>query len=185
MIIDRRTIVSAAALAIPLTSTIVRAASAATSAGPDLSTVRTFKQFSDLVVGRADLSRAASEVAVGKLARADAKEFAELEFMEARTVLQILQDLGTPAPAMSTETTSALHSITGAAEGSVFDKAYMTAEYQNHVFLKDLAAAYLQNSDASSESAEERHGRHVAELALFAFTEHVVITRRIVGQLTS
>jgi len=64
-----------------------------------------------------------------------------------------------------------------------FDRAYITAEYQNHVILRDLAQAYLTNSDPGTADAGERHGRHLASLAHFAFTEHTVITHRIAAEL--
>lgn len=64
-----------------------------------------------------------------------------------------------------------------------FDRAFIAAEYQNHVVLRDLAQAYLTNSGPNAVDVEERHGRHLASLAHFAFTEHVVITHRIAAEL--
>ena len=46
---------------------------------PDLSSVNTIDQFAALAIGRADLSRAASRVAVEEALRADVKEFAGRE----------------------------------------------------------------------------------------------------------
>jgi hypothetical protein len=181
MLINRRTFIETAA-AIPLLSTVTPA-SAATAL--DLTSIRTAQQFGAEVIGRADLSRAASEIALKKVAREDAKEFAGLELMEANTVIEVLKELGTVVPVMGAEAQAALASIRDAAEGAAFDKAYISAEYTNHVFLRDLAAAYLKNSDAATASVDERHGRQLASLALFAFTEHVAITHRIAQALSA
>jgi hypothetical protein len=56
-------------------------------------------------------------------------------------------------------------------------------EYQNDVVLRDLAQAYLTNSDPHSTDAQEHQGRQIASLAHFAFTEHTVITHRIAMEL--
>ncbi len=155
------------------------------SAGPDLSAVKTAGQFAAMVIGRADLSRKASKVAVDKLVNVEAKEFAGYELLEAETVVAVLRDLGTPLPAMDAEAKAALAQITNAPAGAAFDTAYMTAEYENHEFLRDLAAAYLQNSDAATSDPGEQHGRQLASVAFFAFTEHTGITRRILGALAA
>jgi predicted outer membrane protein len=151
----------------------------------DLSNVKTVQQFAAEVIGRADLSRAASEIAVKKATRPDAKEFSGFELMEANTVIAVLKELGTLVPAMGTDASAALNRIANASEGSAFDKAYISAEYENHAYLRDLAAAYLKNSDANTSDVNERHGRQLATVALFAFTEHAAITRRIAQELNA
>ena len=70
---------------------------------PDLSSVNTIDQFAALAIGRADLSRAASRVAVEEASRADVKKFAERELVEAETLVTVLEDLGTPLPQMGGE----------------------------------------------------------------------------------
>jgi putative membrane protein len=186
MLINRRNVIIATA-ALPLISAVapLRMAMAASMAKPDFSGVKTVKQFGDQVIGRAVLSQAASEVAVKKAARADAKEFAALELMEANTVIALLKELGTTVPDMDAASLAAYNSIKNSAQGHAFDRAYIGAEYQNHAVLRDLAAAYLQNSDANTSDADEKHGRHLASLALFAFTEHTVITKRINDELSA
>ena len=184
MIIDRRNILTAAAI-LPLLSVAMRteAAETAPASKLDLSGITTIRQFAAQVITRADLSRAASEVAVKKAVRADAREFAGFELMEANTVIAVLKELGTAVPAMAPPTEATLAMIVDAAEGAAFDKAYIGAECENHAFLRDLAAAYLKNSDANTVDIGERHGRQLATVAFWAFTEHTAITHRIAQQL--
>jgi len=183
MIITRRSLIGTAATAVPLLSLIPVGAVASDQF--DMSSVRTASQFAAQVVGRAELSRITSEIAVNKAHRDDAKEFAGLELMEANTVLKILVELGTPVPPMGAEAQATLAHIRDAEAGTVFDKAYIGAQHQNHVFLRDMAAAYRKNADTSSPSVDERHGRQIASLGLFAFTEHVVITNHILQALSA
>ena len=76
---------------------------------PDLSGVSSFGRFTALIIARADLSRAASRVAVGKAARADVKEFAGYELQEAETIVSV-EDLGIPVPPRAADS-SATHDV--------------------------------------------------------------------------
>jgi hypothetical protein len=105
--------------------------------------------------------------------------------LEARTVVAVLKDLGTRLPEMNAEATAALEQITSAPAGGAFDTAYMTAEYENHAFLRDVATAYLRNSDPNTSDVKEQHGRQLASIAFFAFTEHTGITYRILRELAA
>ena len=183
MIITRRTLIGTAATAVPLLSIIPVGAVASDQF--DMSSVRTAPQFAAQVMPRAVLSRATCEIAVKKAHRDDAKEFAGLELMEANTVLKVLVELGTPVPPMGADAQATLAHIRDAEVGTAFDKAFIGAQYHNHVFLRDLAAAYLKNADTSSPSVDERHGQQIASLGLFAFTEHVVITNHILQALSA
>ncbi|MDX8456270.1 DUF4142 domain-containing protein [Mesorhizobium sp. VK9D] len=169
----------AAAVSIP----VISALSQVKAAALDFSTIKTVEQFGKQVIGRADLSRLACEIALKQSVRADAKEFATYELMEAETVIDVLNHLGVATPVMGKDALGVLDHIRNS-EGVAFDKAYIGAEYENHVFLRDLASAYLKNS-AGSQSVDERHGRQLASLALFAFTEHAAITHRISQSITA
>lgn len=153
--------------------------------GPDLSLVKTADQFAAIVIGRADLSRKASTVAVTKLTNVEAKEFAGYELLEAETVVSVLQQLGATVPVMDAATKAALDQIVTSPVGRAFDTAYMTAEYENHAFLRDLAAAYLKNSGADTLDPGEQHGRQLAQVAFFAFTEHTGISGRILKSIAA
>lgn len=148
-----------------------------------LSSVRTAGEFAGLVIVRADISRKASKVALEKLVNTEAKEFAGYELLEAETVVNVLEQLGATVPAMSADTRAALDQIVNAPVGRAFDVAYMTAEYENHAFLRDLAEAYLANSDQRDPSEQE--GRRLAQVAFFAFTEHTSICRRILSSVSA
>ncbi|MEP7239480.1 MAG: DUF4142 domain-containing protein [Devosia sp.] len=149
---------------------------------PELSGIKTTQQFAAQVITRADLSRKASKVAVDRLTNVAAKEFAGYELLEAETVVQVLQDLGTVLPPMTSDTKAALDSIVNTPNGTAFDTAYMTAEYENHAFLLELAKAYVKNSDPSSPA--EATGRALGKVTVFAFTEHTGVSRRILQDLT-
>src|SRR5262249_13776807 len=130
MFMKRRDVLIATAT-IPLLSTAVQAVATApaVAATPDFSEIKSISQFADQVVGRAVLSEAACKVAVKKASRADAKEFAGLELMEATLVLSILKDLGTTIPTLSGDAEGALNAIVNQKEGVAFDRAYIGAEY--------------------------------------------------------
>lgn len=150
---------------------------------PDLSSVNTIDQFAALAIGRANLSRAASRLAVEEASRADAREFAGREFVEAETIVAVLEDLGTPLPQMGGERWAALAQIINAPAGRAFDTAFMTTEYDVHTYLRDLAGAYLRNSNANTTDCREHYGRQFAREALPAFSEHTGLTRRILREL--
>lgn len=187
MILNRRTLLVASAAAVPLMASplLFKTALAAASSAPDFSGVKTVHDFAAQVIGRADLSRAASEVAVQKAARADAREFAGFELMEAKIVIEQLEELGTAVPTMGADTQAALHGIVDSRQGNAFDTAYISAEYENHAFLRDLAGAYLKQADKNSTDVTERLGQQLANVAFFAFTEHAAITHRIAGELVA
>lgn len=154
-----------------------------TPASSGFAMVKTTAQFAAQVITRADLSRKASKVAVDRLTNAAAKEFAGYELLEAETVVQVLIDLGTALPPMAADAKAALDQIVNSSPGRAFDTAYMTAEYENHAFLRDLADAYLKNSDASSPA--ETTGRALAKVAFFAFTEHTGLSHRILKEIAA
>ena len=84
---------------------------------------------------------------------------------------------------MDVKAKATLAMIQGAVPGREFDVAYITAQYDNHVFLRDLATAYLKNTTPAEPTFAEQQGRHLATLALNQFTEHVELTARILKEL--
>jgi uncharacterized protein DUF4142 len=145
----------------------------------DLSSVRTVQQYAAQAIGRAELSRAASEAAMEKATRPDVRELAGYELMEAKAIISVLRDLGAPAPQMGPDAKGVLDMVSGASRGNAFDRAYITAQCENHAYLRDLTAAYLENSDPRAVDARERQGRQLATLALCTFTEHAATANRI------
>lgn len=188
MITDRRTILTGAAAALVAVPAITMAQKqrrmgmdAAAMPMPDVSGTRTHTQFEMAVFGPAQLSLVTSQIAVDRARKADAREFAGFELTEAIAVTTVLKQLGNTAPPMDAKAQATLDKIRSAAPGAMFDRAYIDAQYENHVFLRDLATAYLANS-ADSDMAE-MHGRHLATLALATFKEHTMITQRIAHEL--
>lgn len=118
MILNRRIVLAASAAAVPLMAAPQLLTAAVAAPSPDFSGVRTIHDFAAQVIGRADLSRAASEVAVQKAARADAAEFATYELMEAKIVIDQLKALGTAVPRMGPDAEAALHGIVDAARAA-------------------------------------------------------------------
>ncbi|RZM15358.1 MAG: DUF4142 domain-containing protein, partial [Sphingomonas sp.] len=129
------------------------------------------------------LSLATSQIAVDRARKADAREFAGFELTEAIAVTTVLKQLGTPVPPMDAKAQATLDKIRSAAPGAAFDRAYIDAQYENHVFLRDLATAYLGNSPPNPNDMAEMQGRHLATLALATFKEHTMITQRIAHEL--
>ena len=121
--------------------------------------------------------------AVDRARKADAREFAGFELTEAVAVTTVLKQLGNTAPPMDAKAQATLEKIRSAAAGQAFDRAYIDAQYENHVFLRDLATAYLTNSPSDTSDMSEMHGRHLATLALATFKEHTMITQRISSEL--
>jgi putative membrane protein len=145
----------------------------------DLSNVRTVQQYAAQAMGRAELSRAASEAAMEKATRPDVRELAGYQVMEAKAIMSVLRDLGAAAPQMAPDAKGVLDMITSSSKGNAFDRAYITAQCENHAYLRDLTAAYLENSDPRTSDARERQGRQLATLALCTFTEHAAAANRI------
>jgi len=144
----------------------------------------TEKDFRMGVIGPAELSLVTSQLAVQQATQANAKEFAGFELREAVAVITVLKELGTPVPPMDVKAKATLAKIR-AARGMDFDRAYIKAQHDNHIFLRDLATAYLKNTTPNEKSPAEQQGRHLATLALNQFTEHVELTARILKELQS
>ena len=169
MFTDRRSVLAGAAVlaAVPVAAAMAQTQppagrNPAAMPMPDVSGVRTAMQFAAGVIGPAELSLATSQIAVERATNAMAKEFAGFELAEAIATLEMIR---------------------AASNGTAFDHAYITAQIENHEFLRDLATAYLRNSAAGTGDMAEKHGRHLATLALATFTEHVALTRRISGEI--
>jgi putative membrane protein len=135
------------------------------------------KEFRNGVMPRAQLSMMASQLAVDKATQKNAKEFAGFELMEAKTVIEVLKDAGTPAAPLNEDGKDFIEKLKCAA-GNEFDKLYMHAELTNHEYLRDLAESYLGHAGGKTTPAE-KETQHLATLALFAFKEHVALTKRI------
>jgi len=142
------------------------------------------KEFRQGVMGPAELSLVTSQLATTKATQANAKEFAGFELTEAIAVTTVLKDLATPVPAPDAKAQATLAQLKSAPAGPAFDEAYIQAQYENHMFLRDLAENYLKNSAGKTTPAESQT-RHLATLALSNFKEHVAITKRILGELGS
>jgi len=154
-----------------------------TGAAGMMKTGLTEKDFRMGVIGPATLSRIVSQLAVLRATQADAKEFARFELREAIAVTTVLRELKTPTPPLDAKAKDTLAKIRGAAAGHDFDVAYISAQHENHVFLRDLATAYLKNTTPNEPTFAEQQGRHLATLALNQFTEHVELTARILKEL--
>ena len=178
---ERRTVlagIGAAAAAHAVLTNVAFAQDATPAPAP-----KNAKDFSEGVIGPAELSLATSKIAVDKATNANAKEFAGFELTEAIAVTTVLKDLGTAEPPMDAKAKATLDKITNAAAGPDFDKAYISAQLDNHKFLRDLAEAYLKNPAPAADDLPEREGRHLATLSLAVFKEHVAITTRILAEL--
>ncbi len=135
------------------------------------------------IIGPAELSLVTSQLAVEKATNKNTKEFAGFELTEAIAVTSVLKELGTPVPAPDAKAKATLEKLKSADKGVAFDEAYITAQLENHEFLRDTAADYLKRTEGSKDSKAEQQTQHLATLALATFKEHVAITKRISGEL--
>lgn len=174
---DRRIILTG--LAVTLTAPLIMR-NTAFAAMVDPKSVMTEADFRNGVIGPAMLSLETSKIAVEKATNERAKIFAGYELGEAIAVTSVLKDLGTEAPPMDDMAKATLEKIQ-AASGAEFDEAYIQAQLENHVYLRDLAEGFLANS--KSDEMPEKHGRHLATLSHAVFVEHVDITGRILAEL--
>jgi hypothetical protein len=149
------------------------------SARADLSSVRTVQQYAAQAIGRVELCRAASQAAMEKATRPDVRELAGYELMEAKAIISVLRELGAPAPQLGPDAKAALEMVTNSSKGNAFDRAYITAQCENHAYLRDLTAAYLESADSRPSDPQERQGRQLATLALCSATEHAAAANRI------
>ena len=133
------------------------------------------------IMPRAQLSKAASEIALKKTRNPDVRQFAEWELMEATTVVKVLKDLDTTAPAIGADAQGFLAKLE-AMDEKTFNSEYMQAELSNHEFLRDLARDYIDGIDDGAP-VREPETWHVANLALFAFTEHVGLCSKLLNAL--
>ncbi|MDI3320876.1 DUF4142 domain-containing protein [Pinibacter soli] len=141
------------------------------------------KEFRNGVMPRAKLSKLACEIALEKTSNTEIKEFAGWELMEATTVIEVLEDLGTSQTTLSSDASAILSKLKNLDE-SAFEKEYMAAELSNHEFLRNLAHDYL-NTQQVKPLGKDKETWHVAGLALFAFTEHVGLCKKIITSLNA
>ena len=154
-------------------------------ARPDTDNVRSIQQYAAQAIGRAELTRAAAQAAMEKATRPDVRELAGYELMEAKAVISCLKELGAQVPPLGPDARSALETISNASRGPAFDRTYIAAQCENHAYLRDLTAAYLENSDPQTPDARERQGRQLAAMALCSATEHAAIANRISREIRS
>lgn len=129
------------------------------------------------LAGPARLSLATSRIAQEKASDKTVKAFAGFELAETTAVLSVLQDLGTPEPQPDPKDQAVLAAMQAAESGSDFDKAYIKAQIESHQILHDHTAGYLKN--ATGGDPAEKHGRHLATLALTTIREHMAICQHI------
>lgn len=139
------------------------------------------KEFRKSVMPRALLSKMACEIALQKTTERNVKQFASWELMEATTVINVLQDLDTTVSSLDNDSEAFLERLKSL-NGNGFDKVFMEAELSNHEFLLNLTQDYIDGIEGKP-SGQEENIWHVANLALFAFTEHVAICKRILSDV--
>lgn len=97
--------------------------------------------------------------------------------------MTVLKNLETPTPAIESKQQETLNKIETTPAGAEFDKAYIQAQLENHEELYELADNYLNNSDPETSDPAEQQGRNLATLSRATFKEHVLICKRIAGEL--
>lgn len=142
------------------------------------------KQFRGGLIGAVELSQASSEIAISKAVDGQVREFARFEMAESVAMDSILKELRTADHGITPEANATLSLIVAAPQGRMFDIAYMSAQLENHMFMRELAQTYLKNAAGRGGSAES-HMRHVATLLITTCDQHLTLNRRILGNLGS
>jgi predicted outer membrane protein len=139
-------------------------------------------QFRAAMAGPAQVSMMSSQMAVAQATNKNAKEFANFEFEETKTMMSIMKDMGTTPPAPDAKAQAMMNTLK-TAKGAAFDKAYIKAQVDTHEQLRTLTEGYLRSPMPAAQNAMEKHGRHIAALSLVAIKEHLTLTRRILTEL--
>ena len=105
-----------------------------------------------------------SQLALTKASNAEVKMFAKFEAAELETMGKILKEMGTPAPVEDKEGKDVLAKLTSL-NGAAFDKAFMQAQVDTHLKLKEAVSALMKAST-------DKHVQHVTSLALATIQEH-------------
>jgi predicted outer membrane protein len=135
------------------------------------------------IIGTVRLSLLTSEIAAAKASDEYARGFAEFELEEMRSMDTVLKDMGTPEPVMDEKSQQILSRIQSLSSGRAFDREYITAQVDGHRFLRDYTESYLNSSPAGTTDMHEKHGQHLAMIALSAIKEHTTLTTRIMERL--
>ncbi|MBO9727106.1 MAG: DUF4142 domain-containing protein [Chitinophaga sp.] len=138
------------------------------------------KEFREGIMPRAQLSKGACEIALLKATNKSVRQFVEWELMEAKTVIKVLEDAGTTVLPLAPKAIDFLDKLKSLS-GNDFDKEFMQAQLSNHEFLRDLAANFINGYDKQTTGKQEIG--HLSNLALFAFTEHVGLSKNIIATL--
>ncbi len=128
------------------------------------------------------LSMMTSQIAVQRATNRDARAFATFELNETTALATILREMGTAAPVMNAQDRAMLNALRNA-RGVAFDRAYIRAQYDAHVFARCLTASYLASARANRNRPNEVHVRHIATLSLPTINEHIVHSQSILAQL--
>ncbi|MBS1598324.1 MAG: DUF4142 domain-containing protein [Bacteroidetes bacterium] len=140
------------------------------------------KEFRENIMPRAQLSKLACEIAVDKSTTKSVKQFAGWELMEATTVIKVLEDAGTKIASPTPDAVAFIDKLKSLT-GKEFEQQYMKAELSNHEYLRDLAQDFISGYDEQVTGKQEIG--HVANLAFFAFTEHVGLCKNIIAELNA
>ena len=73
----------------------------------------------------------------------------------------VLKQLGTAVPAPDAKAKATMEKLESASKGEEFDKAYIMAQYENHVFLRDHAADYLERGRVAGTASCHAGTGHV------------------------
>jgi predicted outer membrane protein len=128
------------------------------------------------------LSMMSSQIAVQRASNRDVRAFATFELNETTALATILREMGTAAPVMNAQDRALLNALRNA-RGIAFDRAYIRAQYDAHVFARNLTTSYLASARANRNRPNEMHARHIATLSLPTINEHIVHSQTILAQL--
>ncbi|HVF85371.1 MAG TPA: DUF4142 domain-containing protein [Abditibacteriaceae bacterium] len=140
------------------------------------------RQYRTKLMAVATVSRITSQLALNRATATDVLAFANFELNEANGVLQVLREMGTVAPPPDAQDRAIIASLRNS-RGVAFERTYTTAQYQAHVFLRNLGTDYVRNSRSRGNRTQEGHTRHIAMLSLPTINEHIAHTQSILRRM--
>ena len=140
------------------------------------------RQYRNKLMAVATVSRITSQLALNRATGLDVRSFANFELNEANAVLQVLRELGTVPPPPDAQDRAVIARLRNS-RGVAFDRTYATAQYEAHVFLRNLGTNFLRDARPRGNRMTEMHTRHIATLSLPTINEHIAHTQSILRRL--
>ena len=141
------------------------------------------QEFRTKLIGPGTLSLETCRIAVAKATNPDVKMFATFEMGEQMAIGSVLKDMGTPTPPLDAKSRATLAKLGSMPRGKAFDKAFMSAQHETHIYLGKLTGNYIKQPLPAADDMTEKHGRHLATVAHATIEEHITLSQKILNKI--